>query len=356
MGWNNDYINQGRQIVYAAEAAANAAMDARSAYKSVKARWGAGKTYSAKKTGKVFGNDTKENQVVRSNHAVKRHRKKKISLTDLAKRVKEVECASGIGCKIYRFRGTSRCVNSSTMGIRATYNTSNFSRSHIEGMIDDLKVFDPAAPATLKVVDFNQAGFSHQICFHKRYVKAMVRNNYQVPCIVDLGLWICKRDQDANPITLWSNGLADLTSTTIASPLVHPSDSATLLADFHCVKHSRTRLVNGEELVMEQGLQDFDYDPALVVDHGSAAYLKGITHFWVVMVEGVLGHDTVVSTEQPFGLGGVDFADFITCQVKYDAGIDLKYIVVEDSSDATVTTAFVTGSKPVADNQGFSTA
>lgn len=254
------------------------------------------------------------------------------------------------GTLIYRLRGTSRCLASvnAMNHVMLANNTMN----NYETVLAQLRFFDSATPGTLVQASGATGTYYREYLFKKVYSHHVVVNNYQVPCKCTVYLVRPKQDTTIAPITAFTDGLTDVGGPSSTSPLVHLTDSDEF-NDLWKIDKSTSKILHpGQRIDMYTSDSDVLYSPATFDSH-SLDYQKRF-HCWayIVRVEGVLGHDTTAD-EQGFLQAGVD----ITCDqiytVNYDAGIDLKYIVVQNNSD-TFSNGGVVSSKPVSDNIGYS--
>lgn len=259
---------------------------------------------------------------------------------------------SDMGTVVRRIRDTGRVLssaNSSSIGGAAPYTVTT-----LETAMNNLKVFDPAAPATLISVDFSQGTFQKEILFSKITSKMLVRNNYQVPAKVRLYLCTPKNDTSISPPTAFSQGLSDESAATTSDANIYPTD-VEQFNDLWSIKESVAKeLQPGQELSLSHSIKSFQYDTSFNDSHSLSYQKKYQSHYYMIRVEGILGHDTTAD-EQGILSAGVDYLLDRTFTLKYDAGADLKYIQLTDNSDA-FSNSGVVSMKPVSDNIAYSVA
>lgn len=257
-----------------------------------------------------------------------------------------------MGELIYRFRNTftqRASVNSIDQGEYFSHTSDT-----LETVLSELRYYNPSSPTALVQADGASGSYQKDFLFTSVYHKLHVRNNYQVPVDVTIYKIRLKGDTSITPLTSFTNGLADVGNPGSSSPLVYLSDSEQF-KELYTIEQSKSfRLSPGSTRTMSQSLKNLLYDPSARDSH-TLTYQRAHRNMWfIVRVEGVVGHDSTLS-EIGVLEAGVDILVDRTFRVKYPAGADIKWIVVNDSSD-TFTNGGVVSSKPVVDNQGYSVA
>lgn len=275
--------------------------------------------------------------------------------TSLRKQIKEVKrlAESDMGTLIYRDFEASQvksAANQQSADVRVGISTSE-----IVEAIAQLRYYDPTAPTSLVVADFDSGSYQKEVLFNKAYSKVTCINNYQVPAKVAIYTCCPKADTSINPSTAWSNGLSDMCNGTINSVNVYPSDSTQFNDLWRIVKTTKRILKPGGYMSQSYSVKDFQYDPSLVDSHTFAFQKKFKAFVFLIVVEGIVGHDSAVTTEQGNLAGGVDTQLDRTFEIKYSAGADIKYVYVTEAN-STFTNGGVVSNMPVADNQGYSLA
>lgn len=257
-----------------------------------------------------------------------------------------------MGELIYRFRNT--------FTVRASVNSIDQSEyfSHtsdtLETILGQLRYYNPSAPTSLVTADGSSGTYQKDFLFTSIYHKIHLRNNYQVPADVTVYKVRLKGDTSIAPLTAFTNGLADVGNPGSSSPLVYLTDSEQF-KELYSIESSKSfRLSPGAARTMSQSLKNLLYDPSARDSHTVTYQRAHRNMFFIVRVEGVVGHDSSIA-EYGVLQAGVDILIDRTFKVKYPAGADIKWIVVNDSSD-TFTNGGVVSSKPVSDNLGYSVA
>lgn len=279
-------------------------------------------------------------------------RVKKPTVKKLAKAVHKLRIAteSDQGVLTYRWRQTYRCLASVNSSSHTNVPVSL--NGVLETILAQLRYYNPSVPGTLTQADGASGTFMKDFTFDKIYTSLICRNNYQVPAKVRVYLCKVKDDTSIEPTSAFSNGLADIGNPSSTSPLVYLTDSPQF-TDLWKIENSEiAQLQPGEEMKMTYSIPTFQYDPSLVDSHNQAYQTRYHGCVIVVRVEGVLGHDTSVDQQGSLA-AGVDIQLDRTFVVKYSAGADIEYLVVNDESD-TFTNGGVTSQKPIPDNIAYS--
>jgi len=212
----------------------------------------------------------------------------------------------------------------------------------LEGVIDAVKYYDPTAPTTLVSANLLTGSYKKSIQFKKMHFTCMAKNNYVIPCYVDIYMFMPKADTSIVPETAMTNSLADSSNVAYTSPLIFPSDCYQLMDIWKIVKHKRMFLAPGAQCeVTFSHNSSFNYDPSLV-DSEAAEYQKRYGGYsGLIRVSGVLGHDSVTA-QVTNNKAGVDVQWTRIHTVVYDAGIDTTYIEVDDNPGTIANTLQVT--------------
>lgn len=259
-------------------------------------------------------------------------RRPKMTLTkEVANLKRQVNAQNATYTKKARFFKTcsSAAVN------EVCYESLDFnSASVLEGVIDAVKYFDPATPGTLINVDLSSPTFQNQVRFVKSYGRVMCRSNYGVPCKVDIYVFKAKLDTGITVETALSNGLTDSSNGTSTSPLIYPSDSHDVSDLFSIVKHKTCYLPPGGECILTHSFPAFNYDVSLTDSHTSAyqRYFHGSQ--MVVRVSGVIAHGATSGVT--LSRAGVDITFERMHTVKYPAGVNTRYLEIDDNPDTAV--------------------
>ncbi len=286
----------------------------------------------------------------------KRHRgrgnpKTKDQKQDAAIRKLKVLTESNMGTYTGRLRNVTRLIaNENTSGFQTTdINTI----SAIEAELSRLRYYDVTrSGSVLTNIQGATGSYQKEFLIEKVYGKLTIRNNYQAPLECRAAIYGPKGDTSINPKIALTAGLADIGNPSATSALVYATDSEQL-RDLWSVKSSKTSFLDpGEELIISYTTPSFQYDPSLADSHATT-YQRGFHGLaTLVRISGRPSHDTVEDQQGAVGVA-VDIWTDITTVIKYDAGADIKYLVVNDNSDAS-TNFMVCSHKPVPDNVGYS--
>lgn len=313
------------------------------------------KAQSAKKTTKSLTPNANTKSTIRTRKPMKRLRiKGKSKVKNLERVVKNLKMATEAdqGVLTYRWRQTYR--NLSAVNAHSLLSVPVLLNGVLETVLGQLRYYNPSSPATLVQADGTTGTFMKDFTFDKIYTSIICRNNYQSPAKVRVYMCKVKDDTNIDPVTAFTNGLADIGSPTSTSPLVFITDSPQFNDLWKIHSSEMATLQPGEEMKMTYSVPAFQYDPSLVDSHNQAYQTRYHGCVFVVRVEGVIGHDTSVD-QQGSLQAGVDIQMDRTFTVKYSAGADIEYLVVQDESD-TFTNGGVASQKPIPDNVAYSVA
>lgn len=254
------------------------------------------------------------------------------------------------GTLIYRKRNTSKLLPA--VNAMAQTHLQITDMASMELVLAELRYFDPAAPGTLVQASGATGTYSRDYLFKSIYSNAQAVNNYQIPVKVTLYVVTPKQDTSIAPITAFTNGLTDVGNPTVASQLVHLTDSEEF-NDLWKIQKSISKILQpGQSCNITHSAKNIMYSPATFDSHNLAYQRRFGVYLILARAEGVLAHDTV-EDEQGFSPAGLDLSCDTKWTVEYDAGIDIKFIVLAETAD-TFTTSAVMSNKPVSDNQAFS--
>lgn len=211
----------------------------------------------------------------------------------------------------------------------------------------NLRFYNPATNA-LVTQSLYSGTYSREVCLTV-YRKLKVRNNYQVPCSVEV--WEC-RPKNATSITAytaWVNGLADQNNPSQTSPLVHITDSRDLKQIWNVKRLCKRTLQPGKQCTVRSNSKKFDYNIATADEHTLAYQKKWGGHNFLIRVTGEIGHDTIAA-EYGTLEAGVDYLFESTTVFEYDAGKDLLDYSIDDTTATSFTNSGVVSLQPTADN------
>lgn len=270
----------------------------------------------------------------------------------LTKQVKELKriAESDMGTHTQRNRVTHPVL--SIINQQNYLSVASSTKTILEAVLAELRYYDPAIPGTLLQADGAVGSFQKEFYFSKNHSKITVRNNYQVPCMVSVYSMRPKSDTSIIPSTAFTQGLADVGNPDVLSPLLHLTDSIELTDLWRIEKSKRVKLEPGQQCVMTTTGKPFQYDPAFADAHTSAYQPRFNGHSWHVAVQGVVGHDTIADSQGVLA-AGVDLVIDTMFMIKYAAGADINFLILNDESGGFSNTGVVSN-KPYTDNQGYS--
>lgn len=225
----------------------------------------------------------------------------------------------------------------------------------IETAAANLRYFDSGTNA-LVVANPASGTYSRDMCLtiHRKLV---VRNNYQVPCHVQV--WSCfPKDATSDSVAnLYVSGLTDQMITPAASsPLIHLTDSKDVTNVWKCKAVVNRKLMPGQMATGIANNKRFDYTISTNDEQNLAYQKKQGGHIFFVRVVGEVQHDSGGLAEVALGRGGVDWICTATVRFEYDAGKNLHEISLDDNSATGFTTSGVLSAPTVADNQAYEIA
>lgn len=276
--------------------------------------------------------------------------KAKPSLKKEVKDLKKVVDRSN-GTLIYRKRGTGTA--RSSVNSTSYFTSEDMTMANLELVLAQLRFFNPSVPGTLTQGSGASGTYYREYLFKTIHTNCVIRNNYQIPAKVTAYLCVPREDTSIAPTTAFSNGLADVGNPTNTSSLVYLTDSDEF-NDLWKIQKSQSRILQpGQQMSMLHDVKNILYSPATYDSHALSYQKRFGSYVLVCKVEGILGHDSSVSTEQGMAQAGIDVMWETVYKVVYDAGIDLKFIYLDDTAD-TFTNGALVSSMPVADNIGYS--
>jgi hypothetical protein len=256
---------------------------------------------------------------------------------------------------IHRIRDTGSLVTSGVNN-QARHNiTCGGGISKHEAAAANLRYWNPQTN-TLVGADPTIGTYSRDLCISISR-KLLCRNNYQVPCHIQIWNCIPKTSVDVGdtPNSLWQNGLTDQMATPASnSPMMYISDVDDLknLWQINCLVNRQIQ--PGQEVVATSVSERFDYTIATNDAHADEYQKRQGGHIFLMRITGVLQHDSGGVAEVALGRAGIDWMCDVTYKFEYDAGKDLHEYSIVDNSATGFTTAGVLSARPVVDNQSYS--
>lgn len=304
----------------------------------------------------VSGSGKKKNSKKKSNDVAVivssskgKYIKPKKRLKDQVKDLKRLANVD-MGELIYRDRTTGRllaAINSQNMS-----SVSHYSTSTLEAVLGQLRYYDPSTPGTLIQASGATGSYKKDFMFKSLYANMCIRNNYQSPVKLSVYVVQPKTDTSIDSVTAFTNGLTDVGAPSSTSPMVFLTDSEQFKDLWKIVNSKNYNLRPGEMINYISSVKDIIYDPSLSDSQTESFQKKSKCRQFILRVEGIIAHDTSAD-QQGHISGGIDYSMDRTFKVVYDAGVDLKYIYLNDNLD-TFTNGGVVTCQPVADNIGYS--
>lgn len=261
---------------------------------------------------------------------------------------------ASLGTMIYRNNGTASvtCTKNAQDNIEINYCSS----VNIEAALANLRYYDPATPGTLTTADFTSGTYSKKVLIKYAMQEVKIANNYQSRAHVKVYAFSFKDDTSNNANGLWTAGGADNASGTITPGTLNQSPTDYTLFN----QMIRTKVLfdgvlqPGSYKSFKQSNKDIEYDPSFK-DTETATYSPRYKSGGIlVIVKGTICHDSANAAVNGTSAAGVDVEYKQTMKILYQAGVNIKFTVLNNAYDA-MTTA-VESSKPVADNITYSVA
>lgn len=228
----------------------------------------------------------------------------------------------------------------------------------LQGCVDDLRFFNPSAPATLITANLQSATFAQDILM-SHYTKIIVKNNYQSNCVLKIYLCKVKADTGISPLTAVTNGLADNPSgaVVITDLSIRPRDSEQFRDLFSSKLVQSKVLKPGQICSASYGSGQFTLDPATLDSHTSAFQRKLKGAAFLIVLEGQMAHNTQPTNDIGSEQVRLDIRREFVIKCWYDAGgVDLRDLQITNAFDAIETTPLLASHHPVTDNLPFSLA
>lgn len=319
--------------------------------KAVGAALTAGAAYAGRRLARPASQAARPMSAIKPKSKPKGKGSKAKSTSQLAKQVANLSRKVSVdqGTLTFYSRQTSRCLAS--VNQCAYLEVGGVPNSAYEDVLAQLRFFDSATPNTLVQASGASATYKRDYLF-SYYHTIDVRNNYQVPCKVTMYIVTPKADTSILPVTAFTNGLTDIGSPSSTSSLLYPTISPQF-NQLWKIQDSKTKFLQpGQMASISSAEKNISYDPSLTDSQTSDYQKKNKACVIFVRVEGCLAHDTA-NDQQGFAQAGVDISYVRKMICKYDAGIELDFVYINDTADA-FTNGAVVSSYPVADNIGYS--
>lgn len=269
------------------------------------------------------------------NKRLKKKRLPKGKFRRLERRVKEV--ASKInndnGTLTHKIRNVDRVISSSINEAAYVSSTGSSAAFINSTVLPELRYYNYAAPTGTYVQADFAAGTGQKEVRMTIYTKLVARNNYVVPCELDIYLCTPKEDTSLTVATAITNGFTDIGNPSAVSNLLYPTESPGFNQLWAIKKHKKCMLAPGAQYSMNSGnmFSWFNVDPTEFDAHSLTYQKHWGSHQYLTRVGGVLTHD-ISADQQGFDKAGVDICIDSIHKVIYPAGANLKWTVVTDNS------------------------
>lgn len=305
----------------------------------------------AARVGKQSIRQTPRTGAVMKPKPVKR-RMRKVGTKSVSSRVKSLEQRQRdtMSLLIYKYdvKDTLKpSVGSATYGYQDAVGTTS-----IELAIAQCRYFDPSNPGTLVTGSLASPTYFQNILISAKS-QMIIKNNYQVPCVVTYGVAYPKKDTSITPNLARTNGLTDVGNPDSSSTLISYRDSPQF-NDLWRVKLVNKLLKPGQQIIVKHRCKQFAYDPSLQDSHNQTYQRNTKSSVFIYRCQGVLGHDTTVTSEQGMLPAGIDVYVSTNYYITYNSGgASIRTVVLNENASQSFTNGGVV-SQMVVDNQSYS--
>lgn len=197
----------------------------------------------------------------------------------------------------------------------------------LDDAISVLRHFDPANPATPRIIDADSGAYGHEILFRNFGATIEFRNNYLSPFNLTCYLVTPKGAQDNNPVEAIITGMGNQMQTpaNATNPTLYPTDSTIFRTRWNIVRTMHKYMAPGAQMTMKYNTGMFTYNPEAVDDRSSHTFhsaYKSACFMWKIV--GVPCHDGVTSTLNSSTPSKMDVVIYTHSKVEYDAGMNLE--------------------------------
>lgn len=231
-----------------------------------------------------------------------------------------------------------------------TYGNVCFNLGTLQGAMNALRFYDTATD-TMKTIDLANGTYNRDVNV-SIYRKLTVRNNYHVPCVVSV--YSCTPRDSTNNLLLsaFTGGLADQNNPASNSDLMTLKDSDDVKKIWSIKTMFSGVLRAGRQKTFANSVRRFLFDISKNQFDTNQYQKKQGGHCWIISVSGVVGHDSVVGTQQGHIDSGVDYSATATIKIHYDAGKDLNDFSLVDGATAFTNVGRITN-QPLAAQQNY---
>lgn len=152
------------------------------------------------------------------------------------------------------------------------------------------------------------------------YSRIVIRNNYNIAVKVDAYICVPKADTDQIPSSALTSGLVDQGGVALTVPSVQLTDSDVFNKLWRIVKKRSKLLLPGREMYLTHSTGEITYNGSVVDTHNLTFQQQLKAAVCIYRVEGVVAHDSGVTSEQGLAAAGVDHYHKRVWKAKYDSG------------------------------------
>lgn len=253
----------------------------------------------------------------------------------VVKRLKHLEkkVENNTGHLVYKYRQTEEIL--STVNHCNYFSISGLSTAILQTGMAQLRYYNPGVPGTYDTADFSTGTQTKRILYscHSRLI---ARNNYSVPCEVDVYLCTPRSDQSDTTVVSYTNGLADCSGLGVTDVMVYPSEVPLFRNDWKIRAHKKAIIAPGTQIEISSGgmFKSLEFDPSYYDETTLNYNPKNGSHQYLIRVSGVVCHDKTTTTNNGICAAGVDLEVDTRIDYKYPAGANLFWIATLDNSDA----------------------
>lgn len=277
----------------------------------------------------------KTNPTTHKKKLVRKPTKTKVLSKKISKLVQQCNVDTGTFTHRYRSAGTL----ASAVQVANQISVNGCTTTEVDTQLSHLQYYDIDNPGVLKTVDGRIGTFQKQFNFTTIGSKITIKNNYKVPCKVELFLCEPKVDTSITAKLAFETGITDVTDSASTSPQVHVTDSQFFMDTWKIVRSKTKILKAGAEIVESVYYKDFIYDPSQHDAHALFYQKSHHSHQWFIRIQGILSHDSVTADMVGIGPAKIDYQLDQKWVIKYPAGGDLNRILCTDVTSAIVNDA-----------------
>lgn len=277
----------------------------------------------------------------------------------LSKQVKNLQYAenASLGTFIHRVLFSVGAITSVDGKQYGVYELAGLRMAEFKDSVQYLKYYNPATPGTLTTADFETGTYDRRVLFKSVYFGMTARNNYQTDCLVRVYLCTPVQSSSIDVEAAWDDGVTANSDSTVTSRLQvgqFPTDYADFKNLWKAKLHCKATLSPGQSLSCSHSVKNIEFDPTALDNHAASYQSKYKNFQFLVVVEGVISHDSVTTSTRGLAQAGVDVHAKRVSTIQYDAGVNIKFARLDNNNGTMLSTA-VQSHQPVPDNVGYST-